>query len=80
MRSVSQYNLKQSFVYEFRESRLKKAAHMIDSLTPGRMLDVGCSTGDWGVHWKEMGMGPMGSISTPTTRGSPRARSSCQGM
>jgi SAM-dependent methyltransferase len=55
MRSVSDYNLEKKFLYEFRESRLKKAARMIAALAPGKLLDIGCSRGDWGLYWKERG-------------------------
>lgn len=55
MRSLSEYNAGRKFLYEFRESRLKKAARMIEGLPPGKLLDIGCSTGDWALYWKERG-------------------------
>ncbi len=55
MRSVSEYNVHKHFTYEFRESRLKKAAALIGALPAGRMLDVGCTTGDWALHWRGRG-------------------------
>lgn len=60
MRTVSQYNQTRKFLYEFRESRLKKAARLIGRLRPGKLLDIGCSTGEWGLHWKEKGWSPYG--------------------
>lgn len=53
MTTVSEYNTTKKFTYETRESRLKKCMKLIASLPPGRMLDIGCSTGDWAVHWQE---------------------------
>ena len=46
-RTISEYNNATSFTCELRESRLKKCARIIDLLPVGRMLDIGCSTGDW---------------------------------
>ena len=33
---------------------------MIERLPPGKLLDIGCSTGDWAIHWKEKGWNPYG--------------------
>lgn len=60
MRSISEFNEAKVFHYDFRESRLIKAAVMIERLTPGRMLDIGCSTGGWLLHWRSRGWEPSG--------------------
>lgn len=52
MKTVSDYNATKKFVYETRESRLKKCVKIIASLPPGRMLDIGCSSGDWATYWQ----------------------------
>ena len=58
--TLSGYNQAQSFVYEMRESRLKKCARIIQSLPPGRMLDVGCCDGSWLRMWQARGWQPFG--------------------
>jgi ubiquinone/menaquinone biosynthesis C-methylase UbiE len=58
--SISSYNQTVSFTYCMRETRLLKCAKMIESLRPGSMLDVGCSTGDWLIRWRERGWEPHG--------------------
>jgi 2-polyprenyl-3-methyl-5-hydroxy-6-metoxy-1,4-benzoquinol methylase len=58
--TLSGYNEKQSFVYEMRESRLKKCARIIQSLTPGKMLDIGCCDGSWLRMWQSRGWEPYG--------------------
>lgn len=55
MRTVSNYNEATKFTYEFRETRLKKCSKMIGSLPKGRMLDIGCSNGDWAAYWQDKG-------------------------
>lgn len=55
MRTVSAYNESTKFTYEMKESRLKKCLRIIRSLTPGRLLDIGCSTGDWAAYWQGNG-------------------------
>src|SRR5690242_1820088 len=55
MKSVSEYNSVTKFTYEMRESRLKKCARIIKSLSPGELLDIGCSTGDWASYWASQG-------------------------
>ncbi len=55
MRTASAYNEATKFAYEFRESRLKKCCKIMESLPVGRLLDIGCSTGDWAAHWQEKG-------------------------
>jgi 2-polyprenyl-3-methyl-5-hydroxy-6-metoxy-1,4-benzoquinol methylase len=55
VQTVSEYNRDTKFTYELRESRLKKCVRIIDRLSPGRMLDIGCSTGDWSAHWQSQG-------------------------
>jgi SAM-dependent methyltransferase len=38
-----------------RESRLKKCVRLMNSLAPGRLLDIGCAKGDWGLFWQARG-------------------------
>ena len=58
--TLSGYNEKQAFVYEMRESRLKKCARIIQSLKPGKMLDIGCCDGSWLRMWQSRGWEPYG--------------------
>lgn len=60
IQTVSEYNRATKFTYELRESRLKKCVRLIDSLAPGSLLDIGCSTGDWGLFWQARGWSPAG--------------------
>lgn len=55
MKTSSNYNIATKFSYEMRESRLKECAKIIASLKPGRLLDIGCSSGDWAAHWHSRG-------------------------
>jgi ubiquinone/menaquinone biosynthesis C-methylase UbiE len=55
MTSISEYNNSTKFRYELRESRLKKCVKIIGSLPAGRLLDIGCSTGEWASLWQERG-------------------------
>jgi 2-polyprenyl-3-methyl-5-hydroxy-6-metoxy-1,4-benzoquinol methylase len=55
MRTVTEYNNTRTFTYEMRESRLRKAARLIEKLQPGHLLDIGCSNGTWGAHWISQG-------------------------
>ena len=55
VQTISDYNRATKFIYEMRESRLKKCARIINRLPVGRMLDIGCSTGDWAAHWQGKG-------------------------
>ena len=55
MQTVSGYNEGTKFTYELRESRLRKCVRLIQSLNPGKLLDIGCSTGDWGLFWQARG-------------------------
>lgn len=60
MATVSEYNEAKKFVYDLRESRLKKCVRLIESLSPGRLLDIGCSEGNWGLFWRRRGWQPAG--------------------
>ncbi len=60
MTSVTEYNSTRTFTYEMGESRLKKCARLISDLPPGKLLDIGCSNGDWALHWKAGGWEPHG--------------------
>jgi SAM-dependent methyltransferase len=55
MKTISDYNIATKFTYEMRESRLKKCVKIMNSLAPGRMLDIGCSNGDWATYWTDRG-------------------------
>jgi 2-polyprenyl-3-methyl-5-hydroxy-6-metoxy-1,4-benzoquinol methylase len=37
------------------ESRLRKCSKLIKALRPGRLLDIGCADGAWGMHWQSQG-------------------------
>lgn len=55
MKTISDYNVATKFSYQMRESRLMKCAEIIASLRPGRLLDIGCSAGEWGAYWRDRG-------------------------
>jgi 2-polyprenyl-3-methyl-5-hydroxy-6-metoxy-1,4-benzoquinol methylase len=55
MKTISDYNAATKFLLEMRESRLKKCVKIIQSLEVGRMLDIGCSNGDWALYWSKQG-------------------------
>lgn len=55
MKTISDYNIATKFTYEMRESRLKKCIKIMKSLKPGRMLDIGCSNGEWATYWTTLG-------------------------
>ena len=55
MQTVSEYNQATKFAYEFKESRLKKCRRIIEKLPVGKMLDIGCSNGEWGTYWQTHG-------------------------
>lgn len=54
-KTVSEYNAEKIFNIDFKESRLKKAARLLGTLHPGAWLDIGCSTGEWALYWKNRG-------------------------
>lgn len=58
--SISDYNQTRTFTYCMGETRLEKCARMIEHLYPGKMLDIGCSNGDWLLHWQQRGWNPHG--------------------
>jgi ubiquinone/menaquinone biosynthesis C-methylase UbiE len=55
MKTISDYNSATKFTYELRESRLKKCVKIMKELPPGKLLDIGCSTGDWASYWAALG-------------------------
>lgn len=55
MQRLSTYNENHDFSYNFRESRLRKCASLIEGLSVGRLLDIGCSRGEWAAHWQRCG-------------------------
>jgi 2-polyprenyl-3-methyl-5-hydroxy-6-metoxy-1,4-benzoquinol methylase len=60
MQSISEYNQTRTFEYALAESRLRKCARLIDGLRPGFILDIGCSTGAWALHWMSKGWSASG--------------------
>jgi ubiquinone/menaquinone biosynthesis C-methylase UbiE len=60
MQTATGYNQATKFTYELRESRLKKCVRLMESLSPGKLLDIGCSKGDWGLYWQARGWQPAG--------------------
>ncbi len=60
LQSVSEYNRTRTFTYEMAESRLRKCSKMIETLRPGNLLDIGCSTGTWSMHWQARGWSACG--------------------
>jgi 2-polyprenyl-3-methyl-5-hydroxy-6-metoxy-1,4-benzoquinol methylase len=55
MQRISTYNENHEFTYNFRESRLRKCASLIEALPAGRLLDIGCAQGDWALLWQNRG-------------------------
>jgi 2-polyprenyl-3-methyl-5-hydroxy-6-metoxy-1,4-benzoquinol methylase len=55
MKNISEYNSEHKFLFEFRETRIKKCIKIINSLNKGSFLDIGCSTGEWGEYWLNNG-------------------------
>lgn len=55
MQRISTYNENHEFTYNFRESRLRKCASLIEALPVGRLLDIGCAQGDWASLWQKRG-------------------------
>jgi ubiquinone/menaquinone biosynthesis C-methylase UbiE len=55
MKTISEYNVATKFTYDMHESRLRKCVKIMKSLKPGRLLDIGCSNGDWALYWTNLG-------------------------
>ena len=48
--------MNRAFALNLKESRVKKSIQIIQRISPkGRLLDVGCSTGEWALFWKNDG-------------------------
>jgi 2-polyprenyl-3-methyl-5-hydroxy-6-metoxy-1,4-benzoquinol methylase len=60
MQNISEYNSEQEFYYEFKETRIKKCIKIIERLNRGVLLDIGCSTGEWGQYWIKNGWDVFG--------------------
>lgn len=76
MRSLSEYN-KEKFLAlqtDHRESRLRKAAGMILSEPPGRLLDVGCGNGSFAAGFLKAGFAVAGIDMTDEQVATARAR------
>lgn len=55
MKNISEYNSEKTFLFEFKETRIKKCIKIIEKLKKGSFLDIGCSTGVWGEYWIKNG-------------------------
>jgi 2-polyprenyl-3-methyl-5-hydroxy-6-metoxy-1,4-benzoquinol methylase len=55
MQQLSMYNAGHDFGYNLQESRLRKCVSIIESLPVGRLLDIGCTRGDWALRWQSQG-------------------------
>lgn len=55
MKKLSKFNSEQNFGIEIKEGRLIKCYKLIDCIKIGKMLDVGCTNGDWGKIWVNKG-------------------------
>jgi 2-polyprenyl-3-methyl-5-hydroxy-6-metoxy-1,4-benzoquinol methylase len=55
MQTVSEYNLDQDFGYNWKEGRLLKCISIMESIPVGSLLDIGCSSGEWGKEWHRRG-------------------------
>ena len=56
MDTLSNFNMNRAFALNLKESRVKKSIQIIQRISPkGRLLDVGCSTGEWALFWKNDG-------------------------
>jgi ubiquinone/menaquinone biosynthesis C-methylase UbiE len=55
MKNVDAFNKEQNFIVNLKESRLKKVCNIIAKMKPGKMLDVGCSAGDFALYWQQRG-------------------------
>jgi 2-polyprenyl-3-methyl-5-hydroxy-6-metoxy-1,4-benzoquinol methylase len=55
MQQLSTYNAAHDFGYNFKETRLRKCASIIKSLSVGRLLDIGCTRGAWALRWQSRG-------------------------
>lgn len=61
MDNLSTFNRNRGFTLNLRESRVKKTIRIIQGLSPkGRLLDIGCSTGQWALFWKNNGWESFG--------------------
>ncbi len=60
MESISEYNSAQKFLFEFKETRIKKCIKIIEKIEKGVLLDIGCSTGEWGQYWIRNGWDVFG--------------------
>lgn len=56
MDGLSSFNRNRGFTLNLRESRVKKSIQIIQSISSrGKLLDIGCSTGEWALFWKNEG-------------------------
>jgi ubiquinone/menaquinone biosynthesis C-methylase UbiE len=55
MQSLSGHNKTISFGADLKQSRILKMNSIINSLKPGKLLDIGCLDGDWASQWLKKG-------------------------
>jgi 2-polyprenyl-3-methyl-5-hydroxy-6-metoxy-1,4-benzoquinol methylase len=60
MTELSSYNADHGFSYNGQESRLRKCVFLIESLPVGRLLDIGCTRGEWALRWQARGWATSG--------------------
>ncbi|HUL43484.1 MAG TPA: class I SAM-dependent methyltransferase [Bacteroidota bacterium] len=60
MDPISSYNASRDFTYNLKESRLRKCVELMSGLHPGKLLDIGCTNGDWALFWRERGWNSSG--------------------
>jgi 2-polyprenyl-3-methyl-5-hydroxy-6-metoxy-1,4-benzoquinol methylase len=61
MQSLSKYNSQKKFTLNLKQSRVRKVIKLVEGLKQrGRLLDIGCSTGDWALFWKKSGWDSYG--------------------
>ena len=67
MKTISKFNQEMTFGIEFKESRIRKSIEIINKITPGVFLDIGCSDGSWGLYWKNKGWKCFGTDINPNS-------------
>lgn len=55
MKQLSEYTKSKNYAFQIREDymegRLRRCVSIIKKLSPGLLLDVGCSDGEWAKYW-----------------------------
>ncbi len=55
MKEFSEYTKEKNYNVEIREGRLKRCFSIMRKLSPGLLLDIGCSDGEWARFWIDKG-------------------------